>query len=232
MKTMDTKSGRVTARREQAFGVVTLALVLTIASTAQATITVSTFSSTNQLDLTGTFLYAEDIAELNPTPVVVGGVTFTAPTHFNLNPANYVNTSPGLADPNLDDIMTDWVFQPPAFTGTMSDAIVVPSSRYKLQLLFYDPFASSRGHWDITAEGQTLVNFDATTTTSPTVITFDNVFVTDGALNVSLAHNASTPSGDYETLAAFTVEEVPEPSSVAFLGLGGLLLARRFRSKA
>ena len=80
-----------------------LALALGLASSAPASYMVSTFSSTSQLDLTGNFVAAENTAEPAASPLLVGGVTFTASTHFNTG--NYVNTSPGLADPNLNAIM-------------------------------------------------------------------------------------------------------------------------------
>src|SRR5438552_14733733 len=102
MKTQNRISGRATARWEQAFRFVTTALVtlcgLTVAlhsQVASALLTVSTFTSTNQLDLTGSFVAAEN--EYGPA-ITVGGVNFTAGT--TPGPQNgTLNTSPYFPSP-------------------------------------------------------------------------------------------------------------------------------------
>lgn len=144
--------------------------------------TVSDFSSTNDLDLSGNVIYALNFtADAETNTYTVQGVPFLP--HSPTNPA------PGVTS-NIQNSINNWVGGVATYTGPDAAALssvmhdirwslagnphrtalqIVPGNFYKLQLLFHDNTAGDR-LYDIVIDGNVAVDeFDAqngSTTTS------------------------------------------------------------------
>lgn len=214
--------------------------------------TVGTFSggdSGEGLDLEGKFLYAVNVG--GPGGFSIGNAIFTADTAtpgLTLRAENHIpnwgaapNFGATANDNNLETVMHSirWVA---TTLGGQGDLLsldlegLVPGLPHRLQLLF-DERGSARG-FDVTING-ILVADDfnpgllagLNDPTLGAVLTYD--FIADADTLSILLDGYSSPFGDHNPiLQGFTLEVIPEPTTLALLGLGALALARRRRRRA
>jgi hypothetical protein len=126
----------------------------------------------------------------------------------------------------------------PDFSGTLSGLVV--GNDYRLRLISYDGDSSindptDRGNWTFTAgaDSTTVNAWSALGVPNGTHINtagsyFQYQFVaTATSINWSLG---ADDTGKFALLTALTLEALPEPNTVALMGLGGLLMVIRRRS--
>lgn len=243
------------AVRRKMLGALALALVALFAgrSAQGATTTVASFKSASQLDLTGNFLAAVDCGAAVGPSVTIGGVPFTGNGIGGLY--HSFSAAPLMNYPTTEVDLSSLMYSASWFSGAAPTTITVANSLvvgnpYKLQLLMTVGAGPDMGNVQ-----QEIVLLDGATSYQATpltwnlvnamlpgdpgwggfvaanrhavngiVVTFDYV-ATDPTLSVRL-----TGVGDpyYTLVSAFTLEGfVPEPASLALLGLGGLALLKR-----
>lgn len=142
-------------------------------------------------------------------------------------------TAPNTDSADLNAIMHDIAYDFRGSDRSVNVQAAVASGLYELTLLFSENFhGDNRRTFDVTFEDGTLVDdfriFDAAGGQSEVVAMAYEAAVNDGTLNVDLTIGGS---GDVNPiLAGFIVRVVPEPGSLALLGLSGLCVLRRRRT--
>ena len=206
------------------------------------------------LDLTGNIVSAFN---LGGTAQTVQGVNFVAAgtsgapgiTPSGVSAYDYSGSNGGNAanyDSTTNDTALGSMVTSVWYAGTVSfDLAVETGKQYKLQLILQEGFGAFQGvdgssatgrKTDISLEGALgLGDFESGIETNgynQTGSDFGMVYTyeftaTDDAFTVLLARQGS--SNENSILGAVTLEQVPEPSTTALLGLGGLALILRRR---
>jgi hypothetical protein len=216
--------------RKISFVIVALGgLAVLAASPARATITAPVaLTSANQLDLSGSFPIAENTGGTSSTVSNTGGtVTFATWTYFSGGVNGIGGTEAGTTgNANLDIVLN--TYNAGANPAGLSANLPAPAGiPYKIQLLFSDAYAPSqgtlRGIQTINVDGQTTTWDDAGTSGASVFVTATGTTGLGGLIPVTL----SSPPGSYAVLNGFSLEVLPEPSTLSLLGLGGLTFLRR-----
>jgi len=169
------------------------------------------------------------------SPFVFGGFTFTYSTDWT--DSGYA--AEGAFDGTFwDDVATDRFFVNSGITGSIAISGLNDALRYNLQLVGSDDNFGRAGSYKVNdsfgdvagplgGDGYDprLNGYD-----NADVMTFSNVSPSSGVITITVTqHEGGTSAG---VLGAYTIEEVPEPSTAALLGLSGLALMRRRRRRA
>ncbi len=206
---------------------------------------VSVFHGPDDLDLTGSFLYAVNVSPNSAESFTVNGVEFKADTTVagvsilaNQAKDNW-NSRPYFGDSadaqNLADVLWDVRFH--GSRDVNIDAAVSTGQEYKLQLFFVENYWQDAGSrtFDIVVEGETAVDeFDImshsfTENDHTGGVVFTYTFVAgDDNLDIDLLRG-TTGVDRIPIISGFTLETVPAPASLAMLGLGGLICTSRRR---
>ncbi len=225
---------------------------LAFTTSVNAATIINGFTSVDDLDYTnvvGAWNFAKDIGN-GTTTTTVQGVGFVGiqddGIHGNLtvgglnsggnsgNVGGLSITSGGTAtdQTNLTAIVTNFLNGQQG-TNASNDLTLdisgLASNTYKVQYIWSVGGGSTR-EFIVNAEGAALGTF-STSVNGPNLLT-EQIAVTDGTLNIRVTEGPNEATTDERRmLTALIISTVPEPSSTALLGLGGLaLLLRRRRA--
>jgi len=245
-------SGRATARRGQTITAVLCGLTTAVLSQTAAAggFTVGSFTSAADLGLDVGFpppqslVLAEHAGGAADGQDTVGAVTFTNPaTFFGFNTASAVQWgSANFGDAQLNDLMNGAAVAHSVFGQTFSKTFsgLTVGHDYRLQMLVYDgdfsAVDSGQRAGTINAGGDQLT-FDYKSTIGGTGVNNKGVYADyqwtySSPLTVTWTPKAPDINNSNYTMIfnAFDLVELPEPTTAALLGLGGLLLVFRRRS--
>jgi hypothetical protein len=188
--------------------------------------TLGTFSGPGDLDLTGTFAYAVNLAGPSYT---VGGLTFTTDGVAGVNVSADNSASPWSSRPQygstpdhdaLENLMHSirWSYAP---NPVKVDLDVIPGARYKVQVLFNENYWSDPTRsrlFDIAIEGTLAVDeLDVREVTGQWtqpqvkgIVYARNLIAQDAQMTVSIPAG-STGHDQNPILNALTLERLPEP---------------------
>jgi hypothetical protein len=137
----------------------------------------------------------------------------------------------------IDDFYRDFIFDnnSDGFTITITGAGIIASTAYEMTFYAYDSgevrptaVAGSAG-----TTGTKLTGFAATATTGPTSLdqhAGTSVFTSDATGTLTFFVDGSSSGGTgRSSINGFELNAVPEPTTTALLGLGGLALIMRRR---
>ena len=206
--------------------------------------TVSIVDSSDDLDVTGTFVYAINTVDDAGATRTWGGLTFT-------------QTAAGYSTDWIHEKKTGNAMVTTLLTGDEQRILgnfganewnngpinyglaVTVGQQYKLQMTIGDTWGNyneASSQIDITVEGTEIVsdlNFQQTLAAAGTDMSEAGLLITyeftagDDTLNIVMADpdNGTFAYG----LSSITLESIPEPSTMLLLGLGGLVIGRRRR---
>lgn len=224
--------------------VLTVCSSLTMAATTQGTFTGG--DAGEGLDLDGNFLYGVTFGITDaPDPFSVRDVSFSDDSQAGVNILEFFDAPQAETwagqeygattnDNNLERAVGSMIFgvavnNPGSGTGVrVSLDNLVIGQAYKLQLILQQAAgqAANTRHIDVEIEGvQVLTDYQYGFTAGVGNVITHEFTATDNALDI---HMLTTPIFDPNpVLNALTLEIIPEPASIALLGLGGLMVLRR-----
>lgn len=198
----------------------------------------------------GGFVYALNLRSTSGSDVTVGDVTFksttasSAPagvtvvsyyspfdTLVSIGAPNPFTFGASANDNNLETVMDSGAL---ANTGTFKFQLslaVTTGKAYKLQLLM---FANSGAHrpanYTIDGAGTTFIDIpsDSSAYSNASYVVTELFTATNSTETITIAWTGAG-SSNQSIIHGLTLEYIPEPTIIALLGLGGLLLLRRKR---
>jgi hypothetical protein len=223
-------------RRVFIAGCFAMLLALPTHAFAAAIFTQSVLSAESDLDNSGTLVAAMNLVAAGSGPATVNGILFsttnTIGTFTNWDPyAPDVSYHFAVGSP-LDQVLSNFWFQPTnVVTARINLANLVPDTEYRVQLLIAHQSQTNRTgrNAKIQVQGESitltqdivdeaaLVTINFTATGSSETIIFGGVsddYVDRAVLNAIAVHQ---------------VQEVPAPSGIALISIGGIVALRRRR---
>lgn len=222
----------------------TLACIVfcTVVAPVTGGLVISQLNSPADLDLSGNIIYA---VNFGTGEVQFAGTTFMSPASYP--DLSYIRSDegsvlqwgaiyPNTGNSNLDKLLGGIAIK----TSTSSSpdgSIYVNASGltvgklYQLQTIVYEPLPLSRVV-DFIVEGTTIASNIETLSQQGGVVgqggfrVTHSFTATDTVLNFAITP-VNTALGATTGLSAFVVSEIPEPTAILLLGLGGLLSRRR-----
>jgi hypothetical protein len=181
----------------------------------------------------GTTIEAANFAGSGGAPdVVINGITFVGIDFLNAgNPTNlvglnYNNSQNGNGETFGTDsinLMLDTIgFRSQQNVTDADISGLTPGLQYEVQFFLSHTNTASRTQEISDGEGNTIIMKNANPSQAVT-----GTFTADAAIQFVQFDNLSSGS---QLLSGYQLRLVPEPSSLALLGLGGLLISRRRRS--
>ena len=197
-------------------------------------------------DFTGTTSIANDGATFD-----IGGVTFTRARWNDGNPGttingmtlNSVNTSDN-QNSNAPNITLGGTATDRANLNTLLDvwnigqnpplliSVALPNGTYKIQYLV--GVSGSRDNEIFNTTDGANISLGAWSSHSPSTgnknyLITGEIVVTSGTLSLAVDEGTVAGGDNRPVVSGLIISQVPEPGSLALLGLGGLLIARRRR---
>ena len=174
---------------------------------------------------------ADDVGK---SPFVFEGLTFTYTNFSNSGANNYEGAFDGTF---WDGVANDRFFSNSTVAGSVAISGLNDALTYNLQLIATDENSNRAAAYQVNGSFGDVVGplggdgYDPKLNgyDNADVMTFSNVSPSSEVITITVI---SATVGQAASLSAFTIEEVPEPSTAALLGLSGLALMRRRRRRA